>query len=126
MNRSLVYITLDPPYRLADNAMTFCFEGWAEVDDEIAPDVEVRLNGRPCDVQLKLRPQVRDHFPGMRVNGIQVEVNFAPLYQDQPAFSELLNYLNGYHYGLVGLYEAIRQDNGCIKWCDALFKLDQA
>lgn len=57
---------------------------------------------------------------------IQVEVNFAPLYQDQPAFSELLNYLNGYHYGLVGLYEAIRQDNGCIKWCDALFKLDQA
>lgn len=61
-----------------------------------------------------------------KIGTIQIEVNFAPLYGGQPTFSDILNYLATHHYSLVGLYEEIRGENGCIKWCDALFKRDHS
>lgn len=70
------HITLDPPYVLADDATTFTFRGWAEVDDEDAPDIEVRMNGRPVAAQLSPRPQVRRYFPGLQVRSIDATVDF--------------------------------------------------
>lgn len=58
------------------------------------------------------------------IDVIQLEVNFSPLYQHQPSFSDILDHLSPLNYGLVGLYDVSRNDNGCMKWCDALFKRD--
>lgn len=55
---------------------------------------------------------------------IQVEVNFVPLYQHQPTFCDILEYLSGFGYGLIGLYDVSRSKKGSIRWCDAVFKLD--
>jgi SAM-dependent methyltransferase len=69
------HITLNPPYVLDDEATTFTFRGWAEVDDEEAPDIEVRVNGRRVPADLSPRPQVRRHFPGLQVRGIDATVD---------------------------------------------------
>lgn len=55
------------------------------------------------------------------IKAIFLEVNFISLYQDQPSFGEILDYLSKFGYGLIGLYDCNRNQNGCIKWCDALF-----
>src|SRR5262245_45272694 len=70
------HITLDPPYVLDDAATTFRFRGWAEVDDEAAPDIEVRVNGRPIRAELSPRPQVRRYFPGLQVRTVEASVDF--------------------------------------------------
>ncbi|TAJ71365.1 MAG: class I SAM-dependent methyltransferase [Phenylobacterium sp.] len=72
-------MTLDPPYELGDEAATFTFGGWTEVDDEDAPNVTLTINGRPAPVQVYPRPQVRNHFPGIQVRGVIATVDFADL-----------------------------------------------
>lgn len=92
MDKPLIYITLAPPYRIPDNAMTFRFSGWTEVDREDAPDIEVHINGRPAEARTQLKPEVRNHFPGMQVRGIQIDADFVTLLegcdtqQDQGGF----------------------------------------
>jgi FkbM family methyltransferase len=56
---------------------------------------------------------------------IFLEVNFVPLYQGQPAPSAIFDLLGKFGYGLIGLYDASREQNGCIKSCDFLFKLNR-
>jgi len=70
-------MTLDPPYELGDDATTFVFGGWTEVDDEDAPDVALTVNGRPAPLTVYPRPQVRDHFQGIQVRGVRAEIDFA-------------------------------------------------
>jgi len=69
-------ITLNPPYVLDDGATAFTFRGWAEVDDEAAPDIEVRVNGQAVTAALSPRPQVRRYFPGLQVRSIDAAVDF--------------------------------------------------
>lgn len=70
------HITLNPPYVLDDDATTFTFRGWSEVDDENAPDIEVRVNGRCVAAELSPRPQVRRYFPGLQVRSVDATVDF--------------------------------------------------
>ncbi|WP_296597194.1 bifunctional 2-polyprenyl-6-hydroxyphenol methylase/3-demethylubiquinol 3-O-methyltransferase UbiG [Phenylobacterium sp.] len=70
------HITLDPPYVLDDTATSFTFRGWTEVDDEDAPDVEVRINDRAVPVELSPRPQVRRFFPGLQVRSLAAAADF--------------------------------------------------
>ncbi|HVI31523.1 class I SAM-dependent methyltransferase [Phenylobacterium sp.] len=51
-----VLISLDPPYRIADDATEFVFLGWAQVDDPAAPDVRMTVNGVEVPVRLGERP----------------------------------------------------------------------
>jgi FkbM family methyltransferase len=60
-----------------------------------------------------------------RVHVIQLEINFSPLYSGQPQFSEIFDCLTKFDYGLIALYDAQRAVNGCLKWCDAVFRLNR-
>jgi FkbM family methyltransferase len=59
------------------------------------------------------------------VEVIQLEVNFSPLYQGQPTLSSLYDFISRFGFGLIGLYDVSRDRNGCLKWCDAVFKLNR-
>jgi len=60
-----------------------------------------------------------------KVRLIQLEINFSPLYQGQPPLSEIYDYLTKLGFGMVGFYDVNRDDHGCMKWCDAVFKLNR-
>jgi FkbM family methyltransferase len=57
-----------------------------------------------------------------KVEVILCEINFSPLYQDQPSMGDLYSFLNSMGFGLVGLYDTARDESGCLKWCDGLFR----
>lgn len=52
---------------------------------------------------------------------ILVEVNFSDLYDGQCGFGEIERFLHALGYGMLGLYEIVR-DNGCIRWATACFR----
>jgi FkbM family methyltransferase len=52
---------------------------------------------------------------------ITLEVNFVPLYEAQPSFNDLLQFLQPFRYRLVGLYELAHAPEGYLKWADAVF-----
>ena len=56
---------------------------------------------------------------------IYLEVNFVPLYKDQPLFHQIYEYFRGYDYKLAGLYGAVSNQNYLVS-SDALFVLDLA
>lgn len=72
-------MTLDPPYELGDEAATFTFIGWTEVDDEAAPDLALTINGRPAPFTALPRPEVRNYFPDIQVRGVRATIDFAAL-----------------------------------------------
>lgn len=82
-----ILITLDPPYRLGDDQTTFAFRGWAEVDNEGAPDIELSLNGVPVPLQTADAPGVREHFPGVQARRIFAEVDFGKLFAGAEGFT---------------------------------------
>lgn len=69
-------MTLDPPYELGEDELTFTFRGWTTVDDEAAPDLELSLNGRPHPFQLRPRPDVKAAFPELQTCGLRAVVDF--------------------------------------------------
>lgn len=72
-------ITLDPPYRLDDDQARHRFIGWAEVDDEDAPDLALVVNGVPVPTRVRPRPDVRRNFPDLKVCGLRADVDFREL-----------------------------------------------
>jgi ubiquinone/menaquinone biosynthesis C-methylase UbiE len=72
-------MTLDPPYELGDEAVTFKFVGWTEVDDAANPDIALSINGRPAPVKTKPLPSIREHFPGVLALGVSAAVDFRQL-----------------------------------------------
>lgn len=83
-DRRFTYITLDPPYRLADEAVTHVFVGWAEVDDEAAPVLSMTINGLDVPVTCVERPGVKQYFPNLATTGFWAKVNFADLLRAAP------------------------------------------
>jgi FkbM family methyltransferase len=60
-----------------------------------------------------------------KVQVIQCEINFSPLYEGQPTMGEICSFLNSMGFGMVGLYDTARDRFGCLKWCDGLFRRRQ-
>ncbi|HEX2078684.1 MAG TPA: FkbM family methyltransferase [Longimicrobium sp.] len=56
---------------------------------------------------------------------VYLEVHFVPAYEGQPSFSALLDFLLGYGYRLVGLYEAGYAPAGYLTEANALFVSDR-
>lgn len=56
-----------------------------------------------------------------RVGVIIVEVLFRKLYEGQPVFYDIAEYLRSQQYGLAGLYEWHRDVDQCIYYSDAVF-----
>jgi len=52
---------------------------------------------------------------------LYVEVEFVPLYQDQPLFHEICAFLADFGYSLFNLYDLHVSDNGQLRYGDALF-----
>jgi FkbM family methyltransferase len=55
-----------------------------------------------------------------RIKAILVEVNFVPMYREQPTFLELHGFLSAFGYCLVDMYNHARHD-GCTAWCDVCY-----
>ena len=60
-----------------------------------------------------------------KIHLIQMEINFSPLYQGQPQLSEIYDFISKFGFGLIAFYDVRRDDNGCVKWCDAVFRLNR-
>jgi len=56
------------------------------------------------------------------INLIYLEVHFIPLYQGQPAMPEIFSVMTQFGFGLIGYYDANRNPDGTIKYCDFLFE----
>ena len=52
---------------------------------------------------------------------IYLEVNFAPFYDGQASFAEILSFLAPRNYLLYGLYNLNLGRNSVLSWCDAIF-----
>ena len=53
---------------------------------------------------------------------IECEVEFVPLYKNQPLFQDIENYLKEYNFKLVKFIRKVRWDSGTFVFGDALFK----
>jgi FkbM family methyltransferase len=56
-----------------------------------------------------------------KIRTIFFEVNFVPLYRDQPTFAEIHDFLCTHGYRFVALYDSNFDSRGFLKWADALF-----
>jgi FkbM family methyltransferase len=56
-----------------------------------------------------------------KINMIFTEVEFITIYQDQPLFHDVNEFLTRYDYKLFGLYNTHFLENGQIAWCDAIY-----
>ena len=81
---NLVYITLDPPYRVPDNKIDFTFIGWSEVDDDQNPELKMTINGLDVHVANRPAPRVRDYFTNIQASGLLSKINFKTLFRDAP------------------------------------------
>jgi SAM-dependent methyltransferase len=71
-------ITLDPPYRLRSEDLSFTFKGWAQVTDPAAPDIHLSLNGVDVPLTITQRPPRLDQFfTGIEALAFVAEVDFA-------------------------------------------------
>jgi SAM-dependent methyltransferase len=71
-------ITLDPPYRLRTEDLSFTFKGWAQVTDPSAPDIHLSLNGLDVPLTITRRPPRLDQFfTGIEALAFIAEVDFA-------------------------------------------------
>lgn len=84
-DRRFTYITIDPPYRIASDAVTHTFVGWAEVDDEAQPALSMTVNGLDVPVTCVERPGVKTYFPNLQTTGFWAQVNFADLLRGAPS-----------------------------------------
>lgn len=78
----IVLISLDPPYRLGDDKVVFDIIGWAEVDDEANPNIQLALNGVDVPVRATPNPDVRKIFPDIQACSVFARVDFAELFRD--------------------------------------------
>lgn len=56
-----------------------------------------------------------------RVRLVFLEVCFAPMYEGQLTFPDIMAMLDEKRYRLYGLYDAARELNGTLGWCNAIF-----
>jgi FkbM family methyltransferase len=56
-----------------------------------------------------------------KILNVLIEINFARMYQNQGTSTEILEFLFGNKFALIGLYEISRSHNTRIDWCTALF-----
>lgn len=73
--------------------------------------------------ELRVLQGARSCLASKRVRSLLLEVNFVPLYEEQPTFGQLAGLLESFDYGLVGFYNHVYHDNRYLMWCDALFTL---
>lgn len=59
-------------------------------------------------------------FRSGAIRRVLVELDFAPLYQGQPAPPEIMSFLQNHGLGLVDFYEKCRREQR-LAWCTALF-----
>jgi SAM-dependent methyltransferase len=80
-----VLITLDPPYRVPEDADTFVFGGWAQVTDPAAPDIRFHLNGLEAPLVLTKRPgRLEEFFPGVDALAFYAQIDFMDLFDRLP------------------------------------------
>lgn len=80
-----VLISLDPPYRLADDTADFVFLGWAQVDDPEAPDIRMTVNGTEVPVRIGGRPVDLDlYHPGLEALNFFQRVHLVDLLRAGP------------------------------------------
>lgn len=58
------------------------------------------------------------------VNIIYLELIFAPLYENQPSFHEIFEFLHGYGYRIFGFYDIVHGGEYGTLWADAIFVPD--
>ncbi len=81
VRHDIVLISLDPPYRLGDDDVAFNVIGWAEVDDEAKPDIQISFNGVDVPVTLAPNSNVRNFYPGVSACSLFARVDFAELFR---------------------------------------------
>lgn len=96
------------------------------LDDFCALHAVTRIDLLKLDVQgfeLRVLAGSRALLQGHRIRMIYTEVAFAPYYDGQCFFRDLLDFLDPLGYRLVALYylDHGRAPNGLLRWCDALF-----
>ena len=95
---------------------SFCSEHQIERISILKTDVQ--------GAEVQLLQGASRMLKGHRIDLLYLEVLFAPLYQAQAAFCDLLDFLGPKGYRLVGLYDLHRGNNGFAGWADALFVRD--
>jgi FkbM family methyltransferase len=71
--------------------------------------------------ELRVLKGARETLVNRRIRLLLLEINFIPLYADQPTFAELSSLLESFDYGLVGFYNQVYHEKGYLMWTDALF-----
>src|SRR6185503_1536736 len=84
VERRLIHITLDPPYRLRTEDKVFVFIGWAQVDDPAAPRISLAVNGVEVPAVTAPKPEVKAIFPGLEAFAIYAKVDFKALFANAP------------------------------------------
>lgn len=67
----------------------------------------------------------RELLAAHRIATILLEINFVPMYKNQPSFAEIHQFLSDFGYKLVNLYNHARH-NDSIAWCDACYVMPTA
>lgn len=99
-----------PTMRLDD----FCAQAQIDRIDLLKMDIQ--------GAELMALQGAADLLERRAVQLIYTEVNFAPMYDGQPTFDDLVRYLSGYGYRLFGLYNVAHGEDAALAWCDAIFR----
>ena len=80
-----VLISLDPPYRIPDEAADFVFLGWAQVADPDRPDIRMTVNGVETPVRIGGVPVNFDvYYPGVEARNFFQRVPLVDLLRAAP------------------------------------------
>jgi FkbM family methyltransferase len=93
------------------------------LDDYCAEHELERIDILKMDIQggeLKALKGARRLLSRQAIGLIATEVEFKPLYLDQPLFWDINAHLRSYGYAFYGLYDQ-RHINGALSWADAIF-----
>jgi FkbM family methyltransferase len=93
--------------------------------DEFALTLRIeRLDVLKLDIQgaeMKALRGAHGLLAAHRIGIVFLEVCFAPMYDGQSTFPEIVKFLDDNHYRLYGLYDMAREQSGMLGWCNAIF-----
>lgn len=70
---------------------------------------------------LQVLQGARKHLSSGRIKLVLLELNFIPLYANQPTFGDVDAFLRGHGYALVDMYDKFYVDDR-LAWCDGLYQ----
>lgn len=94
------------------------------LDDFCREHSVARIDILKMDIQggeLKALEGARSLLSAHAIGLLALEVEFKPLYKDQPLCADIERFLAGFGYGLHGLYEC-QHVRGELSWADAIFR----